>query len=630
MNRMILSCAVMWSACAVASAAPLSASELDGQLRDLSRSNRGLAATMTIGESREGRPIHLLRLGEQSDAAGGPDQRPALLIVAGANADHHVGTDVAMGVAASLLQDHADALATTTVYIVPRLNPDGAAVLGAGGPMQSHPGTTTPDDADGDGRVDEDGPNDLNGDGVITMMRVKNPPFWMEATLVVDPEEPRLMRAPKAMEGEIATYAVLIESVDDDGDGAFAEDGPGGVMLDMNFMHQWPEHKRGAGMYPLSESESHALVRWMLDRPNIQAVLTFGPHDTVVSIPQAGKMDITGEAPVGIENDDKALYEKISEVFKEITSINASSDADDDGAFHAWAYAQFGVPSFSTPVWVRPDQRKGDGDGEKSKGGGSGDENAEGNGEDAPGGVTSAEIQAMVAEFQSADQARQQEMMQEARSLPPEVRRRVMAVAQGRPDPGARSGSGGDGKKSEADKDDVAWLTYSDESRNGEGFIEWTSFDHPQLGEVEIGGFVPGFKLNPPPDDVAKLIDEQTAFAAALLERLPRIDVHPAVVERVGDGVWRISLEAVNTGLFPSQIATAKKLRRLPGVTMIVDVSDDRVLAGAKTQQQQGLDGSGGMARAEWLLVGNDGDTIDIIVRAPALGETRQSITLND
>ena len=326
----------------------------------------------------------------------------------------------------------------------------------------------------------------------------------------------------------------------------------------------------------------------------------------------------------------KALYEKISEVFKEITSINASSDADDDGAFHAWAYAQFGVPSFSTPVWVRPDQRKGDGDGEKSKGGGSGDENAEGNGEDAPGGVTSAEIQAMVAEFQSADQARQQEMMQEARSLPPEVRRRVMAVAQGRPDPGARSGSGGDGKKSEADKDDVAWLTYSDESRNGEGFIEWTSFDHPQLGEVEIGGFVPGFKLNPPPDDVAKLIDEQTAFAAALLERLPRIDVQPAVVERVGDGVWRISLEAVNTGLFPSQIAIAKKLRRLPGVTMIVDVSDDRVLAGAKTQQQQGLDGSGGMARAEWLLVGNDGDTIDIIVRAPALGETRQSITLND
>lgn len=620
------------SACAATSltAAP-TASELDRQVREMDRANRSLIETMTLGQSREGRPIHLIRLGAEGNRGVGPDDRPALLIVAGANADHQVGTDVALGLAQSLVADHADLLETTTVYIVPRLNPDGAALhLEGDGPRRSFSRTTTPDDADGDGRIDEDGPADVNGDGMITMMRVKNPPSWMAATLVADADEPRLMRAPKPKEGEIAEFALLVESRDADGDGAFGEDGLGGVELDMNFMHQWPEHADGAGDYPLSAPEALALAQWMLDRPNIAATLVFGPHDTLVKIPDAGKMDITGEAPVGIENGDKAIYEKISEVFKEITGMKAAPSADSKGAFHAWAYAQYGVPSFSTPVWVRPDQLES----EKKEGGDDATPEAAptnrsgGDNGDAGGAPTTAEIQAIVAEFQAADEARQREMMAQARSMDPDTRRRVMAVAQGQPDPGPAGG--GASKKSKADENDIAWLKYSDDERGGEGFIEWTAFDHPQLGAVEIGGFIPGFKLTPPDGDVERLVQEQTAFTIELMNRLPRLSVGQPTVESVGPGVWRVSIEATNSGYFPTMLAIATKVRRVPGTTMLPDIDDDRILAGDKMQQQRGVAGSGGTARAEWLLTGATGDTFDIIVRSPMIGETRVAVTLND
>lgn len=622
------------SACAATSltAAP-TASELDRQVRELDRANRSLMETMTLGQSREGRPVHLIRLGAEGNRADGPDDRPALLIVAGANADHQVGTDVALGLAQSLVADHADLLERTTVYIVPRLNPDGAALhLEGNGPRRSFSRTTAPDDADGDGRIDEDGPDDVNGDGVITMMRVKNPPSWMTPTLVADADEPRLMRAPKPEEGEIAEYVLLVESRDADGDGAFGEDGLGGVELDMNFMHQWPEHADGAGDYPLSSPEALALARWMLDRPNIAATLVFGPHDTLVKIPDAGKMDITGEAPVGIENGDKAIYEKVSEVFKEITKMKAAPGADSKGAFHAWAYAQYGVPSFSTPVWVRPDQLES----EKKEGGDSASTeaapaNRSGGGDaDAPSGApTTAEIQAMVAEFQAADAARQQEMMAQARSMDPVTRRRVMAVAQGLPDPGAGD-SGGSRRKSKADENDIAWLKYSDDERDGAGFIEWTTFEHPQLGTVEIGGFVPGFKVNPPEDEIDRLVQEQTAFAMELMNRLPRLSIGSPTVEAVGRGVWRVSIEATNAGSFPTMLAIAEKVRRVPGMTMLLDIDESRILAGDKMQQQRRIDGSGGKARAEWLITGSAGDAFDIVVRSPAIGERRVTVNLND
>ncbi|MHC5023216.1 MAG: M14 family metallopeptidase, partial [Planctomycetota bacterium] len=304
-----------------------------------------------IGSSRDGRGLYLFTLSSDLEQAGA---RPALLIVAGLDARHLVGTETAVRVAAQLLAEHDDLLDEFTIYVIPRVNPDGAerifedVLIGVSG-------TTTPVDVDRDGFVDEDGPVDLNGDGVITMMRRPDPPLDDEATHMADPLEPRLLKEPDAAKGERATYAVYVEGLDQDADGQIAEDGPGTVDLDRNFMHLWSESRPDAGTHQLSESESLALAQFVLDHPNIVAAITYGRHDNLVNVPAGKGKDITGRGPKDLDGDDVAYYKKIAEQFTELTDQTRAPEVEIDGSFHAWLYAQRGIPSFATVVWGRPD-----------------------------------------------------------------------------------------------------------------------------------------------------------------------------------------------------------------------------------------------------------------------------------
>ncbi|MCW5776467.1 MAG: hypothetical protein KIS87_08525 [Phycisphaeraceae bacterium] len=562
-------------------------------------STERLVEVSSIGKSRSGRTLQLLRLGHpEPDSLGRtPDQRPALLIVAGLDGRHEVGPRVARSLVDRLVTKHADLLRERTVYIIPDLNPDNAAFFARAGTPKSDFGRTIVEyDADRDGRVNEDPANDLNGDGLITMMRIKHPSpaTGLTADLIPDPDDPRIMRKPEAAKGEAPTHAVLIEGLDADGDGRFNEDGPhgsagGGVDLNMNFPALWPEHTDGAGPYSLSEPEGLALVRWMLTRDNIVCVLVFGPHDNLLNIPEAGRNAPDGREPLGIESDDKAYYEEIARVFKDATGMTgAPKGPDSAGSFHQWAYAHFGVYAFTTPVWVRPDLVKPK---EADKPADAKDDAEQPAADDAPAEspadairrefqaagapqfvidfmvATPAERAEMMASAQDRPPEEQRERMMAIMALPEELRARVMAVAQGqeaqpsapartggRPQ-GGRAAQGAPGAQAAAsrarDSDDAKWLKYSDEQRNREGFIDWQPFDHPQLGPVEIGGFVPGFRTNPPESEWTRLADEQTAFAATLLGKLPDLTIDIHAVERLSTGLWRITVRGTNTGYFP-------------------------------------------------------------------------------
>ncbi len=136
-------------------------------------------------------------------------------------------------------------------------------------------------DNDNDGRIDEDGPEDLNKDGVISMMRVKDPlgPY------MIHPDDPRLLRRADAQKGERGGYAVYWEGTDNDGDGFYNEDGAGGVDINRNFQHQYPYYQVDAGPHMASEAETRGVLDYMLARRNIAAVLTFGESDNLIAPP---------------------------------------------------------------------------------------------------------------------------------------------------------------------------------------------------------------------------------------------------------------------------------------------------------------------------------------------------------
>ncbi len=347
-------------------------------------------AVMSLAASSERRDIPLLTL--SSDPASA-DRKPALLIVAGIDGRFLVSTETAMRVARTLVENHADALDDMTVYVVPRLNPDAAErnlTTVTNGQIVS----AAPIDNERDGVADEDGPADINGDGAITMMRRLSPPIDDPPTHVADPNEPRLLKKPDALKDERAIYSVYIEGLDADGDGLVAEDGVGGVDLDRNFMHLWPEHSLDAGSTQLSEPAALALARFVVDHPNIVMAITYGRHDNLINVPAGKAKDETGRAPRDLDGADVPLYKEVSDLFKETTEQSRAPSEDIAGSFHAWLYAHRGVPSFATVVWGRPDPSKDEPEEGKEE---SGDE-----GEDASDGASDGEGDAAKAPAGSA------------------------------------------------------------------------------------------------------------------------------------------------------------------------------------------------------------------------------------
>ncbi|MBC7834275.1 MAG: hypothetical protein H7Y88_04135 [Phycisphaerales bacterium] len=610
-------------------------------------------STIQLGKSGQGAPIEMFRINQPGVSAEAADRLPALVVVAGVDPRHIVGIEVARRVGAVLQEKHADALKDRTVYVLPVLNPDGAAALAkAGAPWIGL--TSGHDDSDRDRRLDEDGPADLDGDGAIAMMRVPNPPrghaaWGLARTHVIDSADPRLMREPDKEKGEIATHALLIEGSDQDGDGRIAEDGPGGADLDKNFPYRWPEFTDGAGRHPLSEAESLAFVQWMLQRPNIQAVVVLGPTDNLVNLPQVGRND-AARVPLGIEEGDKASWEAVAKSYKELTRINAAPSADPAGSLRGWTYGNMGLLSFSTPVWVRPDQLKPE------------DKKDEGYKEGEPG----IAAPASPADPDAAAQPTEAKPIEAPPAnppppIPPSPTQAPTPATQPEPaptvggpggpgGPGGRGGrggrggpggfggrgGGGEGGRGEggggaATTDDAAWLKYYDErvkAGDTSGFIEWKRFDHPQLGEVEIGGFRPGFKMNPPAEEVERLVGEQAAFLADVLGRFAKPELETAVFQE-GPGVYRVTSRVTNKGAFPTRSEMGNRAD-MPAVSLLsLDGEGVTVLSGSKLFRIGRIEGGGGEYVCEWLVTGPAGGKAAVVFKQPGVIEQRAEFELS-
>jgi len=620
-----------------------------------------------IGRSPGGSPIEVWTVADRSASNRGVGERPAIAILAGVQGHHQIGARVALAMRQRLIEDHASAVADRTVYIIPMVNPEGLArFTSARAPTALSGRVPEPWDSDRDRRVDEDPPNDLDGDGVITMMRIPAPntAFGLEPTHVVDQGDPRIVREPE--DDEAATHAVLIEGVDDDGDGRFNEDGwggasGGGVDLDMHFPTHWPEHTDGAGRFPLDRPEALAVAEWLQARGNIAAVIVYGPHDTIVATPPKGKYGPEGRVPKGIEEDDAAVYTLAAEAFKDATGITKTEPGPDRvGSLLQWCYADLGVYAFGTPVWVRPDLVEQDGasleaSASEADAGDAGptaeDIEAADRADLAERGVDSmfinflymnaAERDATTAEVESMDETALEALMRAFATLPEDVQRRITAVRGGGEDPGpsktvlaAIGAAGSDGaqkRKPSGDSADSKWLEWIDE-RGGDGFVEWQPFEHPQLGLVEIGGFVPGVRVNPPTGRETELAGQQALFAAAVLDMLPSLEFDDPTVERVGGGLWRVGVTLRNSGVLPTKSAIGIKTRRLPGIVCVMDpdrdFATDRIVSGSRTIRFASIDGRGSSERAEWLVVAEAGDTVDLEIRTPMFGTTRYELTM--
>ena len=112
----------------------------------------------------------------------------------------------------------------------------------------------------------------------------------------------------------------------------------------------------------------------------------------------------------------------------------------------------------------------------------------------------------------------------------------------------------GDGQSAE--------LEWNDETLGGAGYIDWYSFDHPQLGQVELGGWDRWSTSNPPEHLIAEELERNNQWVLSFAERLPQVAISNASVTEVdGDpGVFEIRVAVTNTGWMPTATAYAREI----------------------------------------------------------------------
>ncbi|MFQ5690885.1 MAG: M14 family metallopeptidase [Gemmatimonadota bacterium] len=344
---------------ASAQAAPLIAfdhyhtlTEIRLYLQRVTLQHEKLATLVEFGRSRAGRPLLAVEI--HNPDTGPAAEKPGFYLDGNIHGGEVLGGEAALYFIDSLLEGYGtDPRITELVdryafYVVAIVNPDGRAI--SVDTPENHRWNIRPVDEDGDGLVDEDPPEDLDGDGRILRMRVPDPAGpWR-----ISPDDPR--RMVRADSASARRYRLYTEGIDDDGDGRFNEDRVGGVDLNRNFPSNWSPAQFASGPYPLSEPETRALVEYITSRPNIAAIHTYHTSGGLLlrfptladqnwDYPQADLEDYRAIAEDGVRLTGyrNFAYEK-----KPIVDLMSPGH----GVFNDWGSKVFGVLAMTTEMWA--------------------------------------------------------------------------------------------------------------------------------------------------------------------------------------------------------------------------------------------------------------------------------------
>ena len=205
--------------------------------------------------------------------------KPGQYIDGGMHGNEFTGSEVCLYIIDKLVSGYGSdpeitgLIDTKVFYINPAANPDG--MFNSLEREWSQRGNSFAIDDDNDGRINEDGPDDLNGDGHITQFRSKD----AKGEYVMDDADPRLMIRLGPNEATAKQrYSVILEDKDNDGDGKRGEDNESGFDINRNFPEGWWTEENvpgGTGRYPTSLPEARALVEFAVNHRNILMVQNF-------------------------------------------------------------------------------------------------------------------------------------------------------------------------------------------------------------------------------------------------------------------------------------------------------------------------------------------------------------------
>ncbi len=577
-------------------------SEVQAALNTLQQKAPGRTALHKIADSPGGVPVYVLEIGKELK------NRPAIFVGANFEGKTPLSTEGALYLAKMLL-DSGSYTTNIKWFIMPLPNPDATAGYFSRVKWERTVNDSAVND-DKDDQTNEDGPDDLNGDGWITQMRAEDP----EGTFVISDKDPRIMVKADATKGERGKYKLYSEGIDNDGDGEINEDGPGGINVGINFPHLFKSNFKDTGLWPGEAPEAFGTMEFIYNHPEIAMVYTLGTSDFCMAPPRTGRkgganmeslkiparfasrvgadpeknysmtevlelfktsmpsrpgreinaetiVDMLGlGAAVNPLDDDLKFYTDLSEKYKAYLKAKGGStdrmaaDADKDGSFELWAYYQLGVPSFSMNLFTPP--------------------------------------------------------------KPAETKVR---------EPGTRDM--GSRTTETADDKEKTILAYIDKKLNGTGFVKWQPYNHPSLGKVEIGGMVPFVTSTPPAAQIDSLCKIQLPWLLKLSTKLPDLHLMKEVVTDLGAGVSKLEIFVENRGALPYPTAMGSRNKQPAPVVLVLEGENFEFMEGYK-RTPMGDFGGNQVKKLTWIIKSDKKTELRAKLESPIFGAEVKQIKI--
>ena len=199
-------------------------------------------------------------------------------------------------------------------------------------------------------------------------------------------------------------------------------------------------------------------------------------------------------------------------------------------------------------------------------------------------------------------------------------------------------------------RQDMINLGKWDKEHNSSRVIRpWVRYEHPQLGEVEVGGLNPVVGLwNPPFEMIDEVIEQQTAHALRVASLAPEIVIRNIEIKKLSDKVSQVSIQVENHGYLPSFVlSSAKKLPWNEGLWADASVKGCKFAPAEVTHKEVGhlegwgrgrFDGTGAIyyqrskgsvsqKKLSWVVEGSG--ELEICISSCRMGKTKVVIPID-
>jgi murein tripeptide amidase MpaA len=468
--------------------------ELVEILQTLHKEYPQLTKLYSIGKTLQGRDLWTMEITNQTTGPG--KEKPGIWVDGNTHSSEPTGTNVCLKTIWHLVTKYGvdetvtEIMDNRVVYVLPRVNPDGAEIFLTKPYHYTSGGVPNPEFKDGEGHYEED----VNGNGKSAFMRWTDP----NGDYKKSKKDPRLMikRKPEdTPEKDGPFYKVLRE-------GLFLKWKPGKEITmaprrylggsNRNFPAYWAPGGLplgGSGPFPLWEREPRAISDFWSSHPNLSGIHTYHTSGGLI-LREANAHPDSWFQEVGCE-EDLEVFKVLGGIGEELTqypciSIYDEFTFEDDRPFRrgcatSFFYEHLGAYVFSTELWDWP---------------------------------------------------------------------WMIGLNHFR----ERGGVDFDWAKlsEEEQLNELKWI----DENYPDGFLDWTPYEHPQLGPVEIGGVERKFtRRNPPPGKWLEYeVDKCLMFAIRHATLLPLLRITEHKVEKVAKKVYKVSAQVANTGFMSTNV----------------------------------------------------------------------------